>query len=122
MMEGPVGDEAPTLPTQTANNASGQQYDLPDKKPSASESAPAAVNFKLKSDMKVCVAFDYMRVKVGEIAEMQHFTPALLKLFAEEEKRKDAEAAAAAEAIVANKSKGGVKKGSKKDRKQSGTA
>jgi ribonuclease Z len=121
MMEGPVGDEAPTLPAQRADNASGQQYDLPDKKPTASESGPAAVNFKLKSDMKVCVAFDYMRVKVGEIAEMQHFTPALLKLFAEEEKRKDAEAAAAAEAIVANKSKG-VKKGSKKDRKQNGTA
>jgi ribonuclease Z len=121
MMEGPVGDEAPTLPAQAADNATGQQYDLPDKKPSASESGPAAVNFKLKSDMKVCVAFDYMHVKVGEIAEMQHFTPALLKLFAEEEKRKDAEAAAAAEAIVANKSKG-VKKGSKKDRKQNGTA
>jgi ribonuclease Z len=121
MMEGPVGDEAPTLPAQTAENTSGQQYDLPNKKSSASESGPTAVNFKLKSDMKVCVAFDYMRVKVGEIAEMQHFTPALLKLFAEEEKRKDAEAAAAAETVVANKAKG-VKKGSKKDRKQNGTA
>jgi ribonuclease Z len=113
MMERPVDDnEAPTLPAQIADNASGQQHDLPDKKPSASESGPAAVNFKLKSNMKVCVAFDYMRVRVGEIAEMQHFTPALLKLFTEEEKKKDAEAAAAAEVLVS-------KKGGKKE-KQSG--
>ena len=33
------------------------------------------------SDMKVGVAFDYMRVKVGEIAYLEHLTPALLKLF-----------------------------------------
>ena len=42
------------------------------------------MRFKLASDMKVAVAFDYMRVKVGEIPEMEHFVPALLKLFAEE--------------------------------------
>lgn len=36
-------------------------------------------------DMKVCVAFDYMRVKVGEIHHMEKFTPALLKLFEEPE-------------------------------------
>lgn len=36
-------------------------------------------------DMKVCVAFDYMRVKVGEIFHMEKFTPALLKLFEEPE-------------------------------------
>lgn len=36
-------------------------------------------------DMKVCVAFDYMRVKVGEILHMEKFTPALLKLFEEPE-------------------------------------
>jgi ribonuclease Z len=118
-MEGPIGDEgaeaeAPTLPAQTANNASGQQVDLPDKKPSA----PTAVNFKLNSDMKVCVAFDYMRVKVGEIAEMQHFTPALLKLFAEEEKRKEAEAAAALEMLVKKKEVKGGKKGKKGQQQQ----
>lgn len=36
-------------------------------------------------DMKVCVAFDYMRVKVGEILHLEKFTPALLKLFEEPE-------------------------------------
>lgn len=90
-------DQAPTLPAQEPTS-NGQQYDIPSK---GSESAPTAVNFKLKSDMQVCVAFDYMRVKVGEIAEMQHFTPALLKLFAEEEKRKEAEAQAYVDGLVA---------------------
>jgi ribonuclease Z len=115
MLEGPVGgeDEAPSLPAQSADNASGQQYNLPDKV----EKAPAAVNFKLKSDMKVCVAFDYMRVKVGEIAEMQHFTPALLSLFAEEEKRKEEEAAAANEKAGASKAKKGKQNG-KQNKKQ----
>ena len=32
-------------------------------------------------DMKVAVAFDYMRIKTGEIQHMEHFTPALLKLY-----------------------------------------
>jgi ribonuclease Z len=125
MPEGPVGaedDEAPSLPAQNADNASGQQYNLPDKV----EKVPTAVNFKLKSDMKVCVAFDYMRVKVGEIAEMQHFTPALLKLFAEEERRKEEEAAIAAEkaseATRAKKGKQGKQgkqsKQDKQDKKQ----
>jgi ribonuclease Z len=122
MPEGPVGaedDEAPSLPAQNADNASGQQYNLPDKV----EKVPTAVNFKLKSDMKVCVAFDYMRVKVGEIAEMQHFTPALLKLFAEEERRKEEEAAIAteraSEATKAKKGKQGKQgKQSKQDKRQ----
>ncbi|KAH0390384.1 hypothetical protein KCU89_g15653, partial [Aureobasidium melanogenum] len=37
------------------------------------------------SDMKVCVAFDYMRIKVGDIAQMEKYTDALVALFAEEE-------------------------------------
>lgn len=106
--------EAPTLPAQeAADYTTGQQYELPSKQPS---SAPEAVRFKLNSDMKVCVAFDYMRVKVGDIAEMQHFTPALLKLFAEEEKRKEAEALALAEVAAANGA-AKSKKGGKKNRK-----
>ena len=35
------------------------------------------------SDMNVCVAFDYMRVRVDEIADMAHYTPALVELFNE---------------------------------------
>ena len=100
---GPLEDVAETFPNQQTSDQ-GQQVELPSKAtkgssndltnksnvsstdPHRKSSAPEAVNFKLTSDMKVCVAFDYMRVKVGEIAQMEKFTPALLKLFAEEEK------------------------------------
>ena len=69
--------------------AGGSQFELPAKTTKAIQKTSDdadAVKFRLTSDMKVCVAFDYMRVKVGEIGEMQHYTPALLKLFVEEEK------------------------------------
>lgn len=46
----------------------------------------ATIKLKAGSDMKVCVSFDMMRVKVDEIAQMEKFTPALISLFAEEEK------------------------------------
>ncbi|KAF7186400.1 Ribonuclease Z [Pseudocercospora fuligena] len=96
-MAGPLEDVAATFPDQeTSNGAGGKQYDIPSKKQASrsfgQSGPPEAVKFKLQSDMKVCVAFDYMRVKVGDIWKMEHFTPALLKLFAEEEKEvKDGE-------------------------------
>lgn len=61
---------APTSPT-TANNAAKH------------------IKIKAGSDMKVCVAFDYMRVKVGDIAQMEKYTDALVALFAEEERSED---------------------------------
>ncbi|KAF2148563.1 hypothetical protein K461DRAFT_232672 [Myriangium duriaei CBS 260.36] len=48
--------------------------------------------FRLKADadMKVCVAFDYMRVRLGDIAQMEKFVPALLALYdGEEDGRND---------------------------------
>lgn len=86
--EGPLEDvTAQTFPDQPeTKDSAGKQYELPPKK---AATAPEAVRFKLNSDMKVCVAFDYMRVKVGDIGVMEKFTPALLKLFAEEEKEKE---------------------------------
>jgi ribonuclease Z len=63
----------------------GQQDDLGDGEPptlAKEGSTPGeAVKMQIKSDMKVCVAFDYMRVKVGDIGHMEKFTPALVKLF-----------------------------------------
>lgn len=50
-----------------------------------SKGGVAKVNVGAK-DMKVCVAFDYMRIKVGDIAKMEKFTPALVQLFEEKEK------------------------------------
>ncbi|OQN97649.1 hypothetical protein B0A48_16513 [Cryoendolithus antarcticus] len=115
-------------PTSASNGDGGQTYALPPKvapKPSnvtttsaASPFAPSAVKFKLQSDMKVCVAFDYMRVKLGEIAEMQHYTPALLKLFEEDKDQPEHVVAAngAAKKKANGAANGGVKK-SKGERK-----
>ena len=81
---GPLEDAAATFPDQqTSNGDTGKQYELPNK---FAQTKPEAVKFKLQSDMKVAVAFDYMRVKVGDIWQMEKFTPALLKLFEEETK------------------------------------
>ncbi|KAF2221627.1 hypothetical protein BDZ85DRAFT_201711 [Elsinoe ampelina] len=46
--------------------------------------------FKLHAnkDMKVCIAFDYMRVKVGDIAKMEKYVPALLALYEGEERKR----------------------------------
>ena len=43
------------------------------------------------SDQVVIVAFDYMRVKIGDIAKIEAFKPALMKLYEEKDKEKDAE-------------------------------
>ncbi|KAI7106687.1 hypothetical protein KC324_g20420 [Hortaea werneckii] len=133
-LAGPLEDVAETMPDQQIVSGSARQVDLPSKstkggaKNSLDEtlggnggprksgvSAPEAVRFKLTSDMKVCVAFDYMRVQVGEIGQLEKFTPALLKLFAEEEKPEvDGEPAVEeGKAGKKGKEKGGKGKGKK---------
>ncbi|KAK0781523.1 hypothetical protein LTR75_014669, partial [Friedmanniomyces endolithicus] len=90
MPQGPLEDAAASLPNQVSAGE-GPRVDLPSSRPTngtltKESSGPEAVKFKAASDMKVCVAFDYMRVKVGEISQLEKFTPALLKLFEAEEK------------------------------------
>ena len=41
------------------------------------------VRIQARKDMKIAVAFDYMRVKVGDIALLEYFTPALRTLYRE---------------------------------------
>jgi len=41
-------------------------------------------------DMKVCVAFDYMRVKIGDIPKVAALRPAIMALFDEEEQKTSA--------------------------------
>ena len=40
-------------------------------------------------DMKVAIAFDYMRLRIGDIAKMSYFTPALRELYRDVESEKD---------------------------------
>ena len=44
---------------------------------------------KSKTDMKVGVAFDYMKVKVKDIALLERFTPALVALYAQDDVKDD---------------------------------
>ncbi|KAH0541976.1 hypothetical protein FGG08_003608 [Glutinoglossum americanum] len=55
--------------------------------PTSMESSVVKIKKPAFTDMKIGVAFDFMRVKVGEIAHLERFTPALTKLF----KRQEAE-------------------------------
>lgn len=54
------------------------------------------------NDMKVGVAFDHMRVKVGDIEHLECFTPALRELYKEEEKKDARGKRAAKEAFSDN--------------------
>ncbi|CAK1360817.1 unnamed protein product [Cercospora beticola] len=96
MASGPLEDAAATFPDQTtAEGDTGKQYDLPRVRKvhgddgSLVDEKPKAVKFKLQSDMKVAVAFDYMRIKVGDVWQMENFTPAFLKLLEVEENKKE---------------------------------
>jgi len=122
-LSGPIDDGDLTFPDQQAT-AIGQQEDLPSSRTAnprkegtgyhGKDCVPTTARFRLASDMKVCVAFDYMRVKVGEIPELEQFTPVVLKLSVEEQKEKEIEKL---EEHGDEKRKGGGKKG--KAQKQS---
>ena len=79
--EAAVDDGAEAPMTDSAQAASGTAGPIqPD------EAKHTTIKLKRGTDMKVCVAFDLMRIKVGDIAQMEKLTPALVRLFATEEK------------------------------------
>jgi ribonuclease Z len=110
-MAGPLEDAAATFPDQPQVGES-QEAILPKYK---HDQTPEAVRFKLTSDMKVAVAFDYMRVKMGEIPHMEHYVPPLLKLFEEED-------TSTSEVVKMEDKSNGQKKKSGKNRSQRGNA
>lgn len=58
---------------------------------------------KIKSkDMKVAIAFDYMRVKIGDIAKLEKFNKALNKLLVTDEEKVDGGAAGEEDVVNAN--------------------
>ena len=72
--------------------------------------------------MKVAIAFDYMRVKIGEIAQMEKFNDALNKLLTKEEEIDDGDDNAEEQQINSNGKKtsgdeGGAGKKNKKSRR-----
>lgn len=122
------GDVDPTL--ENADN-----MDIHPKIQSASASSPSKKQMPNRSgnptlqgdkrvvkirnpNMKVAIAFDYMRVKIGEIAQLEKFTDALNKLLVTE-KDDDVDGVGAADAqINANGKKTSEDEGGGKSKKQ----
>lgn len=83
----PVKDLLEGLETQ----GQPQEIQLPSKPETESEDVSMgtidtdSVPLKPSNDMKIGVAFDYMRVKVKDIALLEKFTPAMRELYKEKE-------------------------------------
>lgn len=75
-------DDAQTLPADAAVGTSALPSDSAPRKESANHEKVIKVRSR---DMKVGIAFDYMRVQIGEIAQMEKFNDALNKLLTVEE-------------------------------------
>ena len=108
-------DTTSDYPANQANQEQKQDdtlevSDVSSSKPTVTKSASASVETTLQrpppTEMKIGVAFDYMRVKVGEIMHMERFTPALQKLYKElEEEEAAAKARMAANEAIADNEK-----------------
>ena len=93
VMEDVQNDDGEDIPTEstTANPAlpSDSARPPPSLRKTGSSGAHEQV-IKVKSrDMKVAIAFDYMRVKVGDIAQLEKFNDALNHLLAAEEEAEE---------------------------------
>lgn len=102
-------DDMETGPTDTAASTSALPSDSAHPPPQlrhANSSTAHEQVIKVRSrDMRVAIGFDYMRVRIGEIAELEKFNDALNKLLATEKDEDEAPAAegAAEEKPVINK-------------------
>lgn len=92
-MEDVQVDDADDAPTEsaTANPALPSDSVRPPPQLSKAESSTAHEQIiKVRSkDMKVAVAFDYMRVNIGDIAQLEKFNDALNQLLTAEEEAED---------------------------------
>ncbi|KAI9680447.1 MAG: hypothetical protein M1822_007205 [Bathelium mastoideum] len=83
-----VPDVAPNPPAIASKpaNAAPSWRSLPDD--GKVEFDPEG-SVKAAREMKIAVAFDFMRLRIGDIAKMSYFTPALRQLYAPQESEKD---------------------------------
>ena len=77
-------------PSGVTEAASVQSIGSPKTTPIKSDLAFAAIPSTV-NEMKLCVAFDYMRVKVKDIAQMEKYAPAVLELYRQEATEDNAE-------------------------------
>jgi ribonuclease Z len=82
----------------------------------------AADSHVAKLDMNICVAFDYMRVRVSDIKHMQKFTPAFAALFEAEQKISVGESATPQEkSEMINRAKGSKQSRQSTEAKKTGS-
>lgn len=82
-----VADDVPVTETLAPNVAAWKPSPAPQQREAPDEVGnKAVVKVRAGRDMKIAVAFDYMRVKVGEIAELEKYAPVLARLYEEKEK------------------------------------
>ncbi|KAI9823407.1 MAG: hypothetical protein M1826_007764 [Phylliscum demangeonii] len=85
-----VDDELPVHSGAADADAADADADVDvDDPPGGGGTAPAPgsppMRIRRPKGMKVGVAFDYMRVKVGDIGQLESFTPAIAQLFAKDD-------------------------------------
>lgn len=81
---GKLDTDEDTAKSMTAeNSAMGKTFD--DAVKSAERVSGSRSTTSPRNDIKIAVAFDYMRVRVKDIAHLERFTPALQELYAIEE-------------------------------------
>jgi len=97
------GEEGQIMDLSVENDEDGNAEDtgnvdiMPSRLDSENEQGTgdkmAQKTFKIdsRSNMKVCVAFDYMKVKLRDVAMMEYYVPALLKLYGGDEERREQE-------------------------------
>ncbi|KAI9711190.1 MAG: hypothetical protein M1820_002177 [Bogoriella megaspora] len=69
-------------------------------------------------NLKVAIAFDYMRLRIGDIAKMSYFTSALRRLYAEEERDEKASRPSSANGDSSKNTNNGQPKKSKAEKKK----
>lgn len=79
-------DASITQSLTSANHEPATSDDGPSRAQTTLEANSVSISQAPPSDLKIGVAFDYMRVRVGDIIHLEKFTPALLKLFEEQER------------------------------------
>ena len=98
-------DPQPAVGATSASEITSNGNSIPNPDPAASAAAAR--------DMKIAIAFDYMRLRIGDIAKMSYFTPALRSLHTAAELEKDENVG---KPVMPNSKKAGVKKKSKTKR------
>jgi ribonuclease Z len=95
--EGEQEDDIADMPTDAAATTSAPSANTDQRSSLLDYGRVVKVRAK---DMKIAISFDYMRVKIGEIAQLERFNEALEKLLVKEDELEDVEGAKEGDGVV----------------------